>query len=151
MKRVKTDDIYRFWLSGVKEEAKLTAEAFLDEDVYQFEELIEDEKHLTDLLSDNILNALERDLYEFLPDVVLEQFGESFIVEKEGKEIEVNRNNVDEVVPKIIKEHLLKEGVLLEDLAYNLAKEIVSYLDINYVIEDINNVISSRKVKGPRF
>lgn len=148
MRRVREDEIFNFWLSGLKEEVSRVAENFFSEEIYQLDEPIEDERHLKGLLSDAILNAIENDIYETTPESVLVQFGNTFILEKEGSEVKVDNSNVYNIIPEIIKKGLQERGKTVSDLADEFAVDVMMSVDIENVIEEANR---KKKNRYPRM
>lgn len=104
------------------------------------------------MLAGDIENMLRWSIteFEYLPESVIERFGERFILEVDGKEIEVNKENID-VVLQIVQEELEKRKKPLWLFASELSDEVLRKIDnLEDIIDEANKVITGKN-KYPRF
>ena len=160
LKKVNEEYIYDFWAYGLEEGVNEVAERVMSEDVYQFNEPIEDARHLKGILSDDIANELEQDAYEQLPEIVLNTIGNPFIlVQDDGNEVIINEDNAREIIPDVIRDQLIKHGfdkIPFSDLADVFADDIIrnsfkSPEEINEYIAEVNSVINRNNTSNYSF
>lgn len=161
MKRVRPEDIYNFWETGLSERANEIVEFALESFNQEDKEVIIDEDDLIGYLADYINDDIEREIYEELPEMVLRQFGKEFILEKEGEEIEVNENNVYEIIPDIVKNSIREKFASQKEskeycisypiwcLSENIAKGIV--LANKELDNSLLEIVKKERTKGPRI
>lgn len=134
MDRVKVSEIVDFWERDLYQVSDVVME-ILKESLEGDNKKIRKVEDLRDILADYILYELEVDLYDAFPEEAFYEFGDgnSFVVETEEGDIEVDEQNYKEVIPDLIERELAKryseENGLLA-LAKDLAiSTIVVYED----------------------
>ena len=147
MERVNTDELYELWADTIEYVKYKAEDDFFGDFVYQYEKPIT-RGELRDCLAMYILDAIEQATYDF-PENVLERFGYdnfkengrySFILKVDGKEVEINKCNADNIILKLIATQAIKDTKDTDALSLYNALEKIADKHADKVINNFNNI-----------
>jgi len=105
LEKVDIDNLYAIWKVRLNEIVENELKEFLEEIKMGNTEGISSMADFERILADRIAAKLKQDIKKDFPELVLELFGEGVIFEgADGKEVELDWDNVYEVIPPAIKE-----------------------------------------------